>query len=95
MTWPREIPIRTDGPQDVVDIVDAYCSWISTDASVPKLYVDAEPGFFAPGIRKAFEKNPWPNMKVVKSAGSHFLQEDSPDNIGQEIKEFLTKTVFK
>ena len=68
--------------------------WLQEDASLPKLYIDAEPGFFAGGIRKQLERQQWPNLKTVKSAGLHFIQEDSPDNIGKAIKEFLTNDVF-
>lgn len=94
LTWPREIPIRTDGPQDVVDIVDSYRSWIAEDTAIPKLYFDAQPGFFAPAMRKRFQAKPWPNMKIVDTQGLHFVQEDSPDNIGQELAKFLRSDVF-
>ena len=94
LTWPREIPIRTDGPQDVIDFTDAYRTWLSSDPNLPKLYIHAEPGFFATGIMRQLKRERWPNVKIIKAAGGHFLQEDSPDTIGKAIAEFLTKDVF-
>ena len=78
----------------MVAIADAYIAWLRRDASLPKLFVDADPGFFSVGMRKRFEQDPWPNMKSVKSAGLHFLQEDSPDTIGKAVCNFLTNDVF-
>ena len=87
LTFTQEIPILPDGPVHVARIVDAYSKWLSTDATVPKLYVDAEPGLFSPDIRKTIRD--WPNQRTVSVKGSHFLQEDSPDEIGRAIKQFL------
>ena len=87
LTWPREIPVLTDGPEDVAKLTIAYNQWLSTDATIPKLYVDADPGFFSRGIRMAVQD--WPNQKTVTVKGSHFVQEDSPNEIGQAIKQFL------
>ena len=92
LTWPREIPIKGEGPEDVIKIMNDYSTWLSTSRDLPKLYIDAEPGFFAPFIRKAIAD--WPNVTTAKAPGSHFLQEDSPDEIGQAIKDFLVKNVI-
>ena len=92
LTWPREIAIRGDGPQEMIDIEDAYNKWLSKSKDLPKLLIDAQPGFFAPLIREL--TTDWPNLQVAQAPGLHFLQEDSPDQIGQAIKEFLTTKVF-
>ena len=92
LTWPQEIPVTSEGPQNVVDLVNAYQSWLMISNNVPKLFIDAEPGFFSSGGRKVVAK--WPNVKTVKVKGLHFVQEDSPDEIGQEIAAFLTE-VYK
>ncbi|XP_071947914.1 coelenterazine h 2-monooxygenase-like [Antedon mediterranea] len=89
LTWPREIPVATDGPQDVVDIVNAYRTWLSKSADIPKLYINGKPGFFSSGITKVTEN--WPNQETVSVPGLHFLQEDSPDDIGKAIYHFLKK----
>ena len=87
LMWPRETPVLSDGPEDVMKITIAYNQWLSTDASIPKLFVDAEPGFFSSTIRETVKD--WPNQKSVCVKGSHIIQEDSPDDIGKAIKQFL------
>ncbi len=75
--------------QDVHDMVESYNKWLSEDATVPKLHIDPQPGFFAPWIRKAVAE--WPNMRTVEAKGLHFLQEDSPEVIGKAVAEFIQK----
>ncbi|XP_072171347.1 coelenterazine h 2-monooxygenase-like [Diadema setosum] len=87
LTWPREIPIVGDGPDDVIAIVSAYHAWLRESASLPKLYINGKPGFFSKGILRGTQN--WPNQKVVECAGLHFLQEDSPIEIGNHIKDFV------
>ena len=82
LTWPREIPIEGE-PADVVAIVAAYASWLTTSA-IPKLLVNAEPGSILTGAQREFCRS-WPNQTEVTVAGSHFIQEDSPREIGQAI----------
>jgi haloalkane dehalogenase len=79
LTWPRQIPIDGE-PADVVKIVSAYGAWLS-QSDVPKLYVDAEPGAILRGPARDFCRS-WPNQTEVKVKGTHFVQEDSPDEIG-------------
>ena len=92
LTWAREIPVETDGPGDVVEIAHAYNTWLRTSSSVPKLFIDVDPGFFSPAIRKAIAD--WPNQKMIQVKGLHFAQEDSPDDIGKGIADFL-KAVYE
>jgi haloalkane dehalogenase len=83
LTWPREIPIEGE-PADVAAIVDAYAKWLAT-SSVPKLFVKAEPGLLiAAGPNLAFARG-LPAQTEVTVAGLHFVQEDSPDEIGRAI----------
>jgi len=86
LTWPRQIPIEGE-PADVVGIVQDYTSWLAT-CDVPKLFVNAEPGAILTGAPREFCRN-WPNQTEVTVAGSHFLQEDSPDEIGRAIAAWL------
>ena len=82
LTWPRQIPI--DGtPVDVVEIVQAYADWL-TEAYLPKLFINAEPGAILIGAQRKFCRS-WPNQTEVTVSGNHFLQEDSPHEIGQAI----------
>lgn len=86
LTWPRQIPFEEDGPQDVVDTVRAYGEWAAA-SPVPKLYVHAEPGFFAPWIKDVTAS--WANQRTVAVPGLHFVQEDSGADIGGHVAEFL------
>lgn len=86
LTWPREIPIEGE-PADVVDIVNAYAEWLSA-ADVPKLFVHAEPGALLTGATAEYCRS-WPNLTEVTVAGSHFIQEDSPHEIGEAIAAWI------
>lgn len=87
LTWPREIPF--DGqPADVAAIVDGYARWLAT-SRVPKLFVNAEPGSILVGAQREFCRA-WPNQREVTVHGLHFVQEDSPAEIGRAVGDFLT-----
>jgi haloalkane dehalogenase len=87
LTWPREIPIEGE-PADVTAIVAAYANWLAT-SDVPKLFVKAEPGLLlAVGANRDFVRR-WPAQAEVTVAGIHFLQEDSPDEIGRAIADWM------
>jgi haloalkane dehalogenase len=59
-------------------------------SNVPKLYISAEPGAIVRGRIREFGRS-WPNQSEVTVKGSHTIQEDSPDEIGLAIKDFVTK----
>ena len=82
LTWPRDIPIDGE-PADVVQLVSEYAEWLSR-SPIPKLFINAEPGAILSGSQRAFCRT-WPNQKEVTVKGSHFIQEDSPTEIGQAI----------
>ena len=86
LTWPRQIPLDGE-PADVVEIVDRYAKWLATSA-VPKLFINADPGVILVGAQREFCRA-WPNQQEVTVQGSHFIQEDSPAEIGQAIAAFL------
>ena len=88
LTWPREIPVEGE-PQDVVDTVQSYGQWLKT-AAVPKLFIDAEPGAILRGAARDFCRG-WANQTEAKVKGIHFVQEDSPDEIGQAVASWLSK----
>jgi haloalkane dehalogenase len=90
LTWPRQIPLNGE-PKDVHDIVQAYSHWLAT-CGVPKLFVDASPGAILVGAQRDFCRT-WKNQSEVTVAGSHFLQEDSPDEIGEAISAWRGKLV--
>jgi haloalkane dehalogenase len=86
LTWPRQIPIEGE-PADVTEIVQAYADWLP-ESTVPKLFVNAEPGAILTGAQREFCRS-WPNLTEVTVAGSHFIQEDSPAEIGQALASWL------
>ncbi len=87
LTWPREIPI--DGhPPDVYEIVSSYANWLAHNPTLPKLFINADPGIILTGPQREFCRT-WPNQQEVTVKGLHFIQEDSPDEIGQAIRVFL------
>ena len=88
LTWPREMPIEGE-PADVVAIVAAYADWLAT-SDVPKLFVRAEPGSILAGANLDFVRG-WPAQAEVTVAGLHFVQENSPDEIGKAIVEWMGK----
>jgi haloalkane dehalogenase len=86
LSWPREIPV--DGqPADVTAIVQGYARWLSADATLPKLFVNAEPGAILTGRQREYCRQ-WPNQHEVTVAGAHFVQEDSPHQIGDAIAQW-------
>lgn len=86
LTWPRQIPIAGE-PEDVVEIVDAYGAWLRT-ADVPKLFVNAKPGAILTGTAREFCRA-WPHQTEVTVPGNHFVQEDSPNAIGEAAAAFV------
>lgn len=89
LTWPRELPINGE-PEDVVSIVDDYSKWLA-QSDVPKLFVDAEPGAILTGSQREFCRT-WPNQEEVTVRGAHFVQEDSPHEIGEAVATFVRRT---
>ncbi len=86
LTWPRQIPLD-DEPADVVAIVQSYANWLKNSDDLPKLFINAEPGAILIGAQRTFCRS-WPNQTEVTVAGSHFIQEDSPDHIGRALAKW-------
>jgi haloalkane dehalogenase len=90
LSWPREIPI--DGsPKNMVEIVSRYAKWLK-DSDIPKLFINAEPGSILVGDQREYCRT-WKNQTEVTVSGKHFLQEDSPDEIGRYISQWLKESV--
>jgi len=85
LTWPREIPIDGE-PAYMVQLVDEYAEWLS-NSQIPKLFVNAEPGAILTGPQREFCRT-WPNQREVTVKGIHFIQEDSPHEIGRAIADW-------
>jgi haloalkane dehalogenase len=86
LTWPRQIPIE-GAPADVCAIVREYGEWLRS-APVPKLFVNADPGAILIGEQREFCRT-WPQQREVTVKGVHYVQEDSGDEIGRALAEWL------
>jgi haloalkane dehalogenase len=88
LTWPREVPLSGE-PDDVVNIVDTYSRWLQI-SDVPKLFINAEPGAILTGRMRVVART-FPNQTEETVAGIHFIQEDSPVEIADAIRRWLSK----
>ena len=88
LTWPRQIPIDGE-PEDVHQIVSAYSAWLN-ECDTPKLFINAEPGAILTGPQREYCRG-WKNTTEVTVPGTHFLQEDSPHEIGAAVAEWRQK----
>ena len=86
LTWPREIPFDGE-PADVAATVQCYADWLTGSNQLPKLFINADPGTILVGAQREFCRA-WPNQREVTVKGLHFIQEDSPGEIGQAIAEW-------
>jgi haloalkane dehalogenase len=89
LVWPRELPIGGE-PADVVKIFEEYGRWLAR-TSLPKLFVNAEPGSQLIGRPREFCRS-WSNQREITVPGIHFVQEDSPDQIGSALANFMKQT---
>lgn len=86
LTWPREIPIGGE-PADMVARVAAYADWLAA-SPLPKLFINAEPGSILVGAQREFCRG-FANQTEITVPGLHFVQEDSPQAIGQAVADFV------
>lgn len=89
-TWrfPNELPIAGE-PADVYATVE-QAHRVLAQSSYPKLLFAGNPGaLISPAFAESFAKG-LKNCRLVQlSSGLHYLQEDHPDVIGANIKEWL------
>jgi haloalkane dehalogenase len=86
LVWPRELPIDGE-PADVVSVVERYGEWLAK-SMVPKLFIVGDPGALLTGTARDFCRT-WPNQQEVTVKGIHYLQEDSPTDIGLALQHFV------
>ena len=87
LSWPRQIPVEGT-PENVVAIVDEYRAWLE-QCEIPKLFINAEPGSILTGAQREYCRS-WPKQQEVTVSGTHFIQEDSPHEIGEAIAGFVS-----
>ena len=86
LDWPRQIPIAGE-PVEMVELVNNYATWLSKN-DLPKLFINAKPGSILTGKPREFCRK-WLNQKEVTVKGTHFIQEDSPQEIGNAIRNWI------
>ena len=87
LNWPRQIPISGE-PPEMVELVASYGQWMAANSALPKLFVNADPGSILTGKAREFCRS-WPNQTEVTVKGTHFIQEDSPVEIGQAVASWI------
>ena len=86
LTWPRQIPLDGE-PAAVVEEVRKNAEFHKV-SEIPKLFVNADPGSILVGDQREFARS-WKNQKEVTVQGSHFIQEDSSEEIGTALRDFI------
>jgi len=88
LIWPRQIPMEGE-PSYVIAMVEGYGTWFA-GSDLPKLFINADTGSILIGRQREFFRI-WPNQDEITVKGSHFVQEDSPDEIGQAMARFVDR----
>ena len=86
LTWPRQIPLDGE-PGLVVEEVRKNAEF-HKDSEIPKLFVNADPGTILVGDQREFVRS-WKNQTEITVKGNHFVQEDSSEEIGQALRNFV------
>lgn len=79
LTWPREIPVEGE-PADVLEVIEANNRWLA-ESPIPKLYIHVRPETVMKDHVLA-RVRAFPNQTEVEVTGLHYVQEDSPHEIG-------------
>jgi len=90
LTWTRDLPIAGQ-PADVTQIVDSYSRWLTTNP-IPKLFINGDPAGFLIGAQREFCRA-WPNQQEITVQGAHFLQEESPIEVGEATARFVSQVL--
>lgn len=87
LSWPRDVPLAGE-PAEVVAVIEDFGEWLAT-SDIPKLFIRADPGVIQGKQRILDIVRSWPNQTEITVPGTHFLQEDSADQIGEAIASFV------
>lgn len=86
LTWPRQIPLDGE-PSEVVDEVRLNAEF-HKESDIPKLFINADPGSILIGDQREFARS-WKNQTEITVSGNHFIQEDSSEEIGAALRNFV------
>ena len=85
--WPCEIPIDGE-PADVFEVISNYNQKLQ-ESGLPKILFSATPGGIIDGKTVEWCKQNLKNLKVVDiGEGLHYVQEDNPHLIGEELAKW-------
>jgi haloalkane dehalogenase len=85
LSWPREIPIEGE-PADVLAVIEDNNRWLE-ESPIPKLYIHVRPESVMK--RHVVERvRGFPNQIEVDVEGLHYVQEDSPHEIGEALADW-------
>src|SRR5215471_9236520 len=87
LVWPRELPIE-GSPADVVEIIEQNAHWLAGSRDLPKLFINGDPGRSLTGRLREFCRT-LPHQREVTVKGLHHLQDDSPNEIAEALREFV------
>ena len=86
LTWPRQIPLDGE-PIEVVAEVRLNAEF-HKESDIPKLFINADPGSILIGDQREFARS-WKNQTEITVSGNHFIQEDSSEEIGAALRNFV------
>ena len=86
LTWPRQIPLDGE-PSEVVEEVRLNAEF-HKESDIPKLFINADPGSILIGDQRQFARS-WKNQTEITVSGNHFIQEDSSEEIGAALRNFV------
>lgn len=69
--------------------MNQYRSWLA-GSDVPKLFINADPGGIVNDRIRDLIRT-WPSLAETTVSGRHFIQEDSPAQIGEAIAQFVRR----
>lgn len=88
LSWPRTLPLDGE-PAEIVRLMDEYGGWLA-QSDVPKLFINGDPGQVVRGRVRQLIRS-WSNQTEITVKGRKLLQEDSPDEIGAAIADFVKR----
>ena len=74
-------------PEDIVNLVNEYGAFMRS-SNIPKLFINADPGSILIGDQREFARS-WKNQTEITVSGNHFIQEDSSEEIGAALRNFV------
>jgi len=87
LAWPKDVPIKGK-PESVAKKVADYSEWLKEN-DLPKLCLYVTPGVGLQEADVVVIKKEFKNTEIINlGEGLHFIQEDYPHEIGEEIQKW-------